>query len=1243
MDVNTDEMKKSGSRFQVARVDSKDEDARENLDIESNEAQTKISGRKKSPDHKKSKLANIDTSPPETSNDGRVDFSNCPESPCATFSLSGDSMRSRGSLEYTKTNCVMNTIEALPCVDHYRNIFSATGGNLKVRPTLAELHEELDDDEIRCIRKDGGYEGSAQDILGQGEKVVTSNPVRFGWIQGVLIGDPRRLVYSDSRRGGWLTQGEVAGVSDSRRGGWCTVTQGEVAGVTNRTRSPCRPTEFITQYTTAVVSLGSHVRWLSVICVLVKVYFSAGECHTCQGDGQESVTSSFTSRLPSDCQRFSPKQFPSCYMKEIRCILNIFGVMLFIRLPWVVGNAGIIQASCIVLLSGLVTTLTAISMTAICTNGEVKGGGAYYMISRSLGPEFGGAIGIIFSVANTVAVAMYVVGFSETVREILERYDCVMTDKLNDVRIIGSITIIILLAIAIVGMNWEARAQVILLVILTLAILNFFVGLCIPPTPTQMSQGFLGIKEVFLTNLLDRYEKDETFFSVFAVFFPAATGILAGANISGDLKDASKSIPKGTFLAILITTLVYLLIAIFSGACILRNANGIILVSAAATNVTHILNNSTGQTIASVVNTTTVASVESFIRNASYLVVEMTSAWGPLILAGIFSATLSSALASLMSAPKVFQALCKDKIFPFLEYFGVGYGANDTPRRAFILCFFIGFAFNMIADLNAIAPLISNFFLMSYALINFSCFDASIANSPGWRPSFRFYSKWLSLGGAILCIVVMFIINWITAFVTFGCVGTLFLYVHHRKPDVNWGSSTQAHVYRSVLQSALKLVRIGTHVKNFRPQVLVMSGEPETRPALVDFCTHITKKMGLMVCGNVIIGKQGDHLRKIHSEAPYHYFSRRHIRSFYSVATASTFQLGAQALMQNVGIGKFRPNLLILGFKSNWQIDNPENVQQYLEVIHDAFDLRMGVGILRVKEGFGLDIETNLSLFHQEPQDDDDQSDDESPEGSPSQPQVSTSQIESEVSKGQSNGQTVEVDQTIKINHEPEDEFGRGDAPDPLINPLLLAKLNTQVLKTMNIFRTKEKGTIDVWWLFDDGGLTLLLPYILTTKPYWRGCRLRVFAAGTKRGDLGYEQRQLATLLAKFRIDCKDMTVLPEINKKPNEESVRMFNSYLAPWKLDTQKGETKKKFPWKTTDDELELLREKTQRQIRLRELLLERSKDAALIVMTLPMPRKSTCPAGLYMCWIDTLTRDMPPILLVRGNQESVLTFYS
>ncbi|VDI14160.1 solute carrier family 12 (sodium/potassium/chloride transporter), member 2 [Mytilus galloprovincialis] len=174
----------------------------------------------------------------------------------------------------------------------------------------------------------------------------------------------------------------------------------------------------------------------------------------------------------------------------VRCLLNIWGVMLFLRLSWVVGQAGTGLTSVIILLSVVVTLITSVSMSAICTNGEVKGGGAYFMISRSLGPEFGGAIGLIFSVANAVAVAMYVVGFAETVRDILKEHDALMIDEVNDIRIIGILTTTFLLVIAIIGMEWEAR--MVLLVALLIALVNFIIGTFIPPSKENLDRGIIG-------------------------------------------------------------------------------------------------------------------------------------------------------------------------------------------------------------------------------------------------------------------------------------------------------------------------------------------------------------------------------------------------------------------------------------------------------------------------------------------------------------------------------------------------------------------------------------------------------------------------------------------------------------------------------------------------------------------------------------------------------------------------------
>uniref|UniRef100_A0A914D3X6 Amino acid permease/ SLC12A domain-containing protein n=1 Tax=Acrobeloides nanus TaxID=290746 RepID=A0A914D3X6_9BILA len=207
---------------------------------------------------------------------------------------------------------------------------------------------------------------------------------------------------------------------------------------------------------------------------------------------------------------------------------------------------------------------------------------------------------------------------------------------------------------------------------------------------------------------------------------------MAGANISGDLADPQRAIPLGTLLAIAVTTVIYVLVVWMTGSTCVRDADGI--------NFPMLANSST--------STFTFYSVPDCAANSScpyglmnyFQVMEVESLWGPLITAGIFAATLSSALASLVSAPKVFQAVCKDRLFPYINFFAKGYGKNEEPRRAYALAFVIAMAMILIGDLNAIAPIISNFFLASYALINYACFDNSFVESPGFRPGFRYYN-----------------------------------------------------------------------------------------------------------------------------------------------------------------------------------------------------------------------------------------------------------------------------------------------------------------------------------------------------------------------------------------------------------------------------------------------------------------------------------------------------------------------
>uniref|UniRef100_A0A671X729 Solute carrier family 12 member 2 n=1 Tax=Sparus aurata TaxID=8175 RepID=A0A671X729_SPAAU len=911
----------------------------------------------------------------------------------------------------------------------------------------------------------------------------------------------------------------------------------------------------------------------------------------------------------------------------VRCMLNIWGVMLFIRMSWIVGQAGIALSCLIVGMATVVTTITGLSTSAIATNGFVRGvnfylhlapyllfaGGAYYLISRSLGPEFGGSIGLIFAFANAVAVAMYVVGFAETVVELLA-VNAIMTDEINDIRIIGTITVILLLGISLAGMEWEAKAQIFLLIVLITAICNYFIGSFIP-LESKKSMGFFGYDGSIMWENMGPDFRGETFFSVFAIFFPAATGILAGANISGDLADPQLAIPRGTLLAILITGIVYLGVAVSTGA-VIEDASGVL-----NDTITQAVGNCSDAACGLGFDFSSCKSANdcNYGLHNDFQVMSLVSGFGPIISAGIFSATLSSALASLVSAPKVFQALCKDNIYPGLSMFAKGYGKNNEPLKGYILTFVIALAFILIAELNIIAPIISNFFLASYALINFSVFHASLANSPGWRPSFKYYNMWISLAGAILCCVVMFVINWWAALLTNVIVLGLFIYVSYKKPDVNWGSSTQALTYHQALTHTLHLSGVEDHIKNFRPQCLVMTGYPNSRPAIIDLVHTFTKNVGLMICGHIRTGYRRPNFKELATDqARYQrWLLKNECKAFYTPVFAEDMRQGTQYLLQAAGLGRLKPNTLVLGFKNDWRDGDMMNVETYISMIHDAFDSQFGAVILRLKEGLDVSHIQGQGMKHM------------------------NKHPKHDSRRGFSNEFETNVFSIFTCNI-----LWQMYKKSPTV-PLNVS--DQRLLEASQQFQKKQgKGTVDVWWLFDDGGLTLLIPYLLTNKKRWKDCKIRVFIGG-KINRIDHDRRAMATLLSKFRIDFSDITVLGDINTKPKKEHVSAFEEMIEPYRLkeDDMEQEAAERLkdsePWRITDNELELYRAKTNRQIRLNELLKEHSSTANLIVMSLPLARKGAVSSALYMAWLEGLSKDLPPMLLVRGNHQSVLTFYS
>ncbi|XP_061421740.1 solute carrier family 12 member 3-like isoform X2 [Lethenteron reissneri] len=881
----------------------------------------------------------------------------------------------------------------------------------------------------------------------------------------------------------------------------------------------------------------------------------------------------------------------------IRCMLNIWGVILYLRLPWITAQAGIALTWLIILMSVTVTSITGLSISAISTNGKVKSGGTYFLISRSLGPELGGSIGLIFAFANAVAVAMHTVGFAETVRDLLIETGSTIVDPTNDIRIIGVITVTILLGISLAGMEWEAKAQVVFFIVIMISFANYLVGTVIPSTKEKQSKGFYNYRsDIFAQNIGPAWRGEQgTFFGMFSIFFPSATGILAGANISGDLREPNIAIPKGTMLSIFWTTVSYLVISATIASCVIRDASG---------NVNDTLPEGVppvpcvGLGCDHGWNFTECTLAQScpygLINN--YQTMGLVSGIAPLITAGIFGATLSSALACLVSAPKVFQCLCKDQLYPGIGMFGRGYGKNNEPIPGYILTFIIAVGFILIAELNTIAPIISNFFLASYALINFSCFHASITNSPGWRPSFRYYSKWASLFGAIISIVIMFLLTWWAALIVVGIVIFLLAYVIYKKPAVNWGSSVQARSYNMALSYTVGLNQVEEHIKNYRPQCLVLTGPPNSRPALVDFVGTFTKKHSLMLCGNVVSSPGGLKQKEASVEGQVRWMAKRKMHAFYHTVAASNLRTGTQMMLQAAGLGKFKPDVLVMGFKKNWSSKHPQQMEDYINIVHDAFDLNFGVCILRVKEG--LDVSQSA------------------------QARVNPAFNGTENGHSHTNG----------------DGSGAAD-PEAAI---------TDAQTPSSFQGSQGKKYVDIYWLFDDGGLSLLIPYLLTRKKRWRNCKLRVFIGG-QINRVEEERRVMVQLLNQFRLNFHEVNVLLDINQRPRPEHQKRFEDTVAPYRLndgfldELALEEMRKNCPWKISDEEIQRHRTKTSRQIRLNEILLDYSRDSALVVVSMPVGRKDSCPSALYMAWLDALSQDLrAPVLLVRGNQSNVLTFY-
>jgi len=482
-------------------------------------------------------------------------------------------------------------------------------------------------------------------------------------------------------------------------------------------------------------------------------------------------------------------------------ILTILGVIMYLRFGWVIGNAGLIPTLIIVTISTSVTFLTALSVSTLATNMKIKAGGAYYIISRALGIETGASIGLPLYLAQTLGISFYIVGFAESVIQMIPYVGI-------HIKMIGIVTLIVLTIITLKSTDIALKTQYIILALIALSLISFFAG---------SGERVLPLSPDIIV------PKKEKFWTVFAVFFPAVTGIMSGLSMSGDLKKPEKSIPWGTLAAITCSYAIYMAIPLFFIKYI----------------------------------------TDQRIFLTDFMIMYRVARWGPFILAGLWGAALSSALASILSAPRTLQAMAKDNIvFRFLGY---GFGKNQEPRIAVVISFLIALTGILAGDLNVIASVLSMFFLTTYGLLNLSAGFGRLINSPSWRPSFRLH--WgFSFIGAFGCFACMFMINPGATFAALFISTGIYAITKRRRLKASWGDMKYGILMLMIQFGLYRLSSKKPNIETWRPHILVLSGSPRTRWYLIEIANAISHGYGLLTVAAVLPEKHISYERKENME-----------------------------------------------------------------------------------------------------------------------------------------------------------------------------------------------------------------------------------------------------------------------------------------------------------------------------------------------------------------------------------------
>ncbi len=571
-------------------------------------------------------------------------------------------------------------------------------------------------------------------------------------------------------------------------------------------------------------------------------------------------------------------------------ILTILGVVMYLRFGWVLGQTGLPLTLLIVTMSTAIIFLTGLSLSATATNMRVGGGGAYYIISRSLGVEVGAAIGVPLFLAQAIGVAFYITGFSEALAGTVDLSHLIaqLPFAITEVRLISIATLIALAVIASISADLALKTQMLILAAIGVSLVSFILGKTPEDVPVKSA--------VDISSQLP-------FWAVFAVFFPAVTGIEAGLSMSGDLKNPAKALPRGTMAAVLTGYVVYMIVPLVLSRLVPDRARLL----------------------------------------SDPLVMKSVARWGSLILIGLWAASLSSAMGALLGAPRTLQALSRDRVLP--HFLGRGFGHKNNPHVATVATFFVAMVAILLGDLNLLAPILSMFFLTSYGLLNLSAGLEGVIDSASWRPKFRVH-PFISLAGFAGCLAVMLMINAGASMIAGLAVAAIYLGQKRRNMKAQWGDIRYGILMLLAGYAIRRLVDRKPDERTWRPNILVLSGAPQSRWHLIEMAHALARRASSITVASIVSGDQwsAERIRSLRRSIE-EYLHKRDVEAIVKIMAEDDFLDGAEALIKAYGFGPIKPNTIVMG-----KSEDMENIERFARLIIQIHRMDRNLVLVREQE-----------------------------------------------------------------------------------------------------------------------------------------------------------------------------------------------------------------------------------------------------------------------------------------------------